>query len=74
MSPEQAIAKCQQIIDDIDSLDENVQAKAQDFFESVSKRAGEIAETIETQGRVSSAQVKAIDNMHSGVRRWFRED
>ena len=43
-----------------------------EFGESVSEKCREIAENIETHGRVTSGQQEALDNMQEGVAKWFR--
>lgn len=42
-----------------------------EFFENVNDKAQSIAETISERGQVSNAQINALENMLSGVRRWL---
>lgn len=45
-----------------------------EFAESVSAKAQSIGETIEERGgEATSAQLAALENMHAGLCRWFRD-
>ena len=65
---EETIAWCESIIDLIDELPE----RAYEFAESVGEKVRSIMETIEESGRVTEGQITALENIESGVSRWFR--
>jgi hypothetical protein len=44
--------------------------KNQSYFDGVEDRAKAIGETITHTGRVSDAQVTALENMLAGVKKW----
>ena len=44
--------------------------RGQEFAESCLATARSIAETVEDQGRSTEAQIRALENMRDGLRRW----
>ena len=69
MSYEEAM----QLIDEIQSMSEDVPPAGQDFAESVREKSAAIGETIEKYGRVTDAQLTALRNMRNGLARWVHE-
>jgi hypothetical protein len=62
------------LVEDICDLAESgdIPTAGRDYAESVAERARSIGETIEERGRVTEAQVNALENMLSGLERWIR--
>ena len=74
MTPQSASLKCDEIVELIDDeVPEGAKAKARTFFEDVRAKVMSVQETIERTGRVSSAQVSALEGWEAGVRRWIRD-
>lgn len=68
----EALELADEIIEMIeDDLPEDAYSKALCFFDSVLERTKEIKETIECAEDVTPGQVEALENMHTGVKRWF---
>jgi len=59
---------CERILLDIDDLPE----RAEEFAMSCEVTISSILTFIEEQGRVTDKQAEAIENIESGVNRWFR--
>lgn len=65
------VHQAMELVDEIESLADDMPSEAQDFTESVLEKASSIAETIEAKNWVTEAQYKAIENMLSGMHRWL---
>lgn len=64
-----------EMVNEIQSLAESsdLPSAGEEFAASVSEKAGSIGETIEESGYVTENQERALENMLSGLRRWFRD-
>jgi methyl-accepting chemotaxis protein len=56
----------------IQEMAEEVPERGQDFANSVSSKAADIASTIEERDCVTEAQMSALENMYSGLERWVQ--
>lgn len=63
---EEALALVGEIEDEADDVPE----AGEDFAASVSDRASAIGDTIEERSHVTDAQMAALENMMSGLRKW----
>jgi Fe-S cluster assembly scaffold protein SufB len=61
------------LIEQIESIVEELPEEAEDFGMSVSETASDIAEHIEKRGRVTKKQITALENMLDGLQRWTRD-
>ena len=69
---EDALELADEIIEMIeDDLPEDAYSKSPGFFESVLKNTKDIRERIECAEDVTPGEAEALENMHSGVKRWF---
>jgi hypothetical protein len=62
------LEQCESLLASIGDLPE----RASDFAESVGEKVRGIMETIEERRYVTDGQKTALDNIESGVDRWFR--
>lgn len=69
---QEALDIVDQISTTIDDVNEDTRDKNSGFFDDVEKKSADIGKTIETTGRVSEAQMTALENMLSGVQKWVR--
>jgi hypothetical protein len=58
---------------EIQRLAEDVPDAGADFAQSVSEKAADIAANIEQHDRVTDGQWSALENMMSGLSRWFHD-
>jgi hypothetical protein len=73
--PSQRVKDALKLVDEIsETISEDVPEwkvlKNQSYFDGVEDRAKAIGETITHTGRVSDAQVTALENMLAGVKKW----
>lgn len=61
-----------ELVEEIESMAENMPSAASDFTESVLEKAKSIAETVESRGFATGAQLTALENMLDGMGRWMR--
>lgn len=52
--------------------DQGVPERAEDFVESVKAKFDAIVESVNRSDGASEGQIRAIENMAGGVRRWLR--
>jgi len=55
-----------------DDLSDTVKNRALEFFEGVLAKSKSLGETIELSRVVTTAQMKALENMHAAVSKWVR--
>jgi hypothetical protein len=67
---EDAIAIAEEIIELSES--EELPERAIEFAESVAGRARDILATIEERGEATTNQLTALENMRTGLQKWFR--
>lgn len=61
------------IAEEIEELAGQLPPEGEDFGESVAAKASDIADNIRRHGRVTDAQLSALENMLAGLNRWFSE-
>ena len=61
------------LVEEIESLVEELPDAGEEFGESVLEKASDIAATIEANDRVTDGQMTALENMLDGVQRWFHD-
>jgi len=63
----------QQIDDAIQEVSEDVRDRNCEFFEGVESKTSSILRTVESTGRFTEGQRKALENMLDAVRKWIRD-
>lgn len=66
-----ALTTIKRIQELIASLDDATRMKAPQFFDSISKKADSIGETIDRLDRVTDGQTGALANMEAGISKWI---
>ena len=61
------------IVDEIETMAEQLPEEGEDFGMSVTEKAADIAANIETHNRVTDGQLSALQNMLDGLQRWFSD-
>lgn len=57
-----------------DRVSERTRDKHASYFEDIFDKSQSIADTIRKTNRVSPAQLKALENMLGGVKKWVHND
>lgn len=65
------VEQAMDLVDEIESLAEDMPSRASDYVESVLEKSSSIAETIEENDWVTDAQYRALENMLGGLQRWM---
>lgn len=61
------------LIDEIEDLACSICEAGQDFADSVSSKAADIATSVERSGSATDGQLQALQNMLEGLQRWFHD-
>lgn len=69
--PSPEVTEAIAIAEEIEELAAELPEEGEDFGVSVSEKAADIAANIEAHGRVTDRQLDALQNMLSGLERWF---
>jgi len=65
-------AEANKLVKSILKLVEDLPEEAEEFGDSVSSKALSIQEWVESKGKATEPQLKALENMEAGLERWNR--
>jgi archaellum component FlaC len=67
------IEQAEDLIEEINSLLEELPERAEDFYQSVSETVHDISIFIDKHRRVTKKQINALENMLYGIQKWSRD-
>lgn len=70
---DRSVTEALEIAEEIESLAADLPEEGEEFGQSVSEKAADIAANIEKHNRVTDGQLDALENMLDGLRRWFND-